>query len=58
MISRRDFLAAAGGVGLALAFAIPDGARTVAAASAFEPNAWLTITPDGVVTVHVIRAEM
>ena len=53
-LSRRQFLAAGGG-GLALAFGIPASAR---AAAAFEPNAWLTITPDGAITVHVAKAEM
>jgi CO/xanthine dehydrogenase Mo-binding subunit len=28
------------------------------AAAAFAPNAWLTITPDGAVTVHVTKAEL
>ena len=59
MISRREFFAAAGAGGLTLFFSIPAGRRSrVVAATAFEPNAWLTITPDGIVTVHIIRAEM
>ncbi len=54
MITRRTFLA---GTGLSLAFVLPD-ARRLGAAAAFEPNAWVTITPDGGVTVHIARAEM
>ena len=37
---------------------IPGWPQVVAAAAAFEPNAWLTITPDGAVTVHITKAEM
>ena len=59
-LGRREFLATAGAAGLTLFFSIPDGRRVRAAAAAttFEPNAWLTITPDGVVTVHVAKAEL
>ena len=57
MISRRAFLAAGTG-GLALAFVIPGGVSVGTAAAAFEPNAWLTITPDGAITVHITKAEM
>jgi isoquinoline 1-oxidoreductase len=56
VITRRAFLTA-GAAGLTIAFAIP-GTRRAAGASAFDPNAWLTITPNGVVTIHVTRAEM
>jgi isoquinoline 1-oxidoreductase len=56
-LSRRDFLTG-GAAGLTLAFAVPGRMPVVDAAAALEPNAWLTITPDGVVTVHITRAEM
>jgi isoquinoline 1-oxidoreductase beta subunit len=56
VISRRALLAG-GAAGLTLSFAI-SGPRRARAAAAFEPNAWLTITPDGAVTVHITRAEM
>ena len=56
MISRRAFLTT-GVAGLTVAFTIP-GVRPAPGATAFEPNAWLTITPDGAVTVHITRAEM
>src|SRR6058998_3761932 len=60
-LSRRDFLktTAVGGAGLTLSFTIPGGgAREASAAAAFEPNAALTITPDGIITVHITKAEM
>src|SRR5882724_6874100 len=60
-LSRRDFLktTAVAGAGLTLSFTIPGaGAREASAAAAFEPNATLTITPDGIITVHVTKAEM
>src|SRR5881409_2715738 len=60
-LSRRDFLktTAVAGAGLTLSFTIPGGgAREASAATAFEPNAALTITPDGIITVHITKAEM
>src|SRR5205809_1785128 len=60
-LSRRDFLktTAVAGAGLTLSFTIPGGgAREASAAAAFEPNAALTITPDGIITVHITKAEM
>jgi isoquinoline 1-oxidoreductase subunit beta len=60
-LNRRDFLKSAGavGVGLTVYFTIPTGPRGVAEAAAkYEPNAFITITPDGLVTVHVLKAEM
>jgi len=57
-LSRRGFLRTTA-AGLTLYFAIP-AARGVSAgdARAFEPNAWLTIAPDGAITVHSAKAEM
>jgi isoquinoline 1-oxidoreductase len=61
-LSRRDFLkgSAAAGAGLALFVTgpAPWGTGVASAASAFEPSAALTITPDGVITVHIFKAEM
>src|SRR5438034_7580611 len=60
-LSRRDFLktTAVAGAGLTLSLTIPGGgAREASAAAAFEPNAALTITPDGIITVHITKAEM
>ena len=58
--SRREFLktSAVVGVGLTLRFAIPGGVDEAGAAASFEPNAALTITPDGIITVHITKAEM
>jgi isoquinoline 1-oxidoreductase len=61
-LNRRDFLKSAGaaGLGLTLYFTIPGLGRQGAASAAamFEPNAMLTITPDGLITVHITKAEM
>ena len=58
-LSRRAFLAstAVGGVGLTIRFPL-FGAPDAAAAAAFDPSPTLTITPDGLVTVHITKAEM
>jgi isoquinoline 1-oxidoreductase beta subunit len=59
-LSRRDFLltGAAASVGLSIAFTLPPATRLADAATAFSPNASLTITPDGRITVHIMKAEM
>jgi len=59
-LSRRDFIksSAATGVGLTIWFTLGDGVGRTAGASAFEPNASMTITPDGLVTVHITKSEM
>ena len=61
-MDRRDFLKTAGaaGVGLTVYFTIPSIGRdgVAEAAAKYEPNAFITITPDGLVTVHVLKAEM
>src|SRR5262249_23820473 len=46
--------------GLTLRFTLhgPLGPDPAEAASAYEPNTSLTITPDGLVTVHILKAEM
>jgi CO/xanthine dehydrogenase Mo-binding subunit len=58
-LSRRAFLgtSAAAGAGLVIGFYIPSRAHAEDAA-AFSPNAYLTITPDGKITVVVARSEM
>ncbi len=63
-LTRRTFLkagAAAGG-GLIITAAVPellgDAAAHLAAAGAFEPNIWLKITPDNLVTVTLTQLEM
>lgn len=58
-LSRREFLSAgvAAGAGLVIGFYLPHGSSG-AATSAFAPNAFLKITPDGKITVVVARSEM
>jgi isoquinoline 1-oxidoreductase len=59
-LSRRNFLksSAAAGVGMTLWFNFGEGVPRVAGASAFDPDASMTITPDGLVTVHITKSEM
>jgi isoquinoline 1-oxidoreductase beta subunit len=54
--SRRGFLIAAGASGLVFSFAA--GGSADAATTAYEPTLWYSIGRDGIVTVHVTRAEM
>jgi isoquinoline 1-oxidoreductase subunit beta len=62
--SRRAFLIGAAGAGFVMAFAsaaliLPGTTpQQVVATRTFEPNLWFRIDNDGIVTVHVIRAEM
>ncbi|HKV98651.1 MAG TPA: molybdopterin cofactor-binding domain-containing protein [Vicinamibacterales bacterium] len=56
--SRRQFLQSTGAVaGLTLAFHMPE-ALAQAPATAFEPNAYLRITPDDTVTLWASKLEM
>jgi isoquinoline 1-oxidoreductase beta subunit len=61
-LTRRDFVRAgiAAGAGLTLAIHLPGCAprRVAVAGPPFEPNAWLKIGTDGVVTVVVDKSEM
>jgi len=59
-LNRRDFLkgSAVTGVGMTLWFTLGDGVGRAASASAFDPDASMTITPDGLVTVHITKSEM
>ena len=61
-LTRRDFMRAgiAAGAGLTLAVYLPGCSRrgAVVTGPPFEPNAWLRIGTDGVVTVVVDKSEM
>lgn len=59
-VSRRHFLRGAGGLALGIYFAPLLGRFGVAEAAAkpFEPNAFVRITPDGMVTVIAKHVEM
>src|SRR5712692_2713849 len=64
-LSRRDFLKATAivGGGLAIGVYLPAVAQEKLtpnpnAGKSFEPNAWIRITPDNVVTIVVDKSEM
>jgi CO/xanthine dehydrogenase Mo-binding subunit len=66
-LSRRGFLVASGAAGLAFGFsrldavmdpAVPGGVPKAPAEPLFDPTLWFAIDADGIVTVHIIRAEM
>src|SRR5258708_8817641 len=59
-INRRDFLTTAAGLTLALTI-LPEpfgGMEEASAEASLSPNAWLTITPDGTITIVSPAAEM
>jgi isoquinoline 1-oxidoreductase beta subunit len=59
-ISRRDFLGSAAGLTLALTV-LPEpfsGTEAARADTPLSPNAWLTIAPDGTITIVSPAAEM
>src|SRR5215470_2607471 len=61
--SRREFLvrSAATAAGTFLSIGLPAlGSRTAMAQamSGFTPSIWFTLTPDGKVTMHIVKAEM
>ena len=59
VLSRRGFLVAAAGTGVAFSFltACTTG-ETASTAPAYEPTQWYSIDNNGIVTVNVIRAAM
>jgi len=58
-LSRRGFLIAAAGTGVAFSFLTACTTEEAAStAAAYEPTQWYAIDNAGIVTVHVIRAEM
>jgi isoquinoline 1-oxidoreductase beta subunit len=59
-LNRRDFLGTAAGLTLALTI-VPErfaGIDAAGAEASLSPNAWLTITPDGTITIVSPAAEM
>jgi len=58
-ISRRAFLetSMAAGAGLVIGVSLPSRSRAQAAAG-FSPNAYVTVAPDGKITIVVARSEM
>ncbi len=59
--TRRDFLrtGALASAGLVVAFRVPgEPGSAQAAAATFEPNAWLCVDAQGIVTVMIARSEM
>ena len=59
-LNRRDFLGTAAGLTLALTI-LPErfaGIDAAGAEASLSPNAWLTITPDGTITIVSPAAEM
>ncbi|HEV8615095.1 MAG TPA: molybdopterin cofactor-binding domain-containing protein [Methylomirabilota bacterium] len=59
-MNRRDFLktTALASAGLTISLAVPGLAGDAAAASAYEPSPALSIAPNGLITVHITKAEM
>lgn len=59
-LSRRTFLgsSAAAGAGLAIGFYLPSSSHAETTSTNFSPNAYLTITPGGKITIVVPRTEM
>jgi CO/xanthine dehydrogenase Mo-binding subunit len=68
LLSRRNFLIASTGAGLAFGFAalvdaatdpaVPGGVPLAKTGPSFEPTLWFAIDGEGIVTVNIIRAEM
>lgn len=58
-LSRRSFLVGSAATGLVLGYAaVPGLDEALAAPSNFEPSAWYSIAPDGIVTVTCGKADM
>ncbi|PZU11786.1 molybdopterin cofactor-binding domain-containing protein [Sphingomonas sp.] len=67
-LSRRGFLVAAAGAGLAFGFArladaamdpaVPGGGVSPGAPPLLDPSLWFGIDAEGIVTVNIVRAEM
>ncbi len=58
ILSRRGFLVAAAGTGVAFSFLTACNTEAPSTAPPYEPTQWYAIDNNGIVTVNVIRAEM
>ncbi len=57
-LTRRGFLIAAAGSGVAFGFTRAGLAQGAGPSGMFEPTIWYDIDTDGIITVNIIRAEM
>ena len=57
-LSRRSFVVGVGVAGLVCGMDVIPGASPAAAAAPYEPSVWYSISPDGIVTVNVGKADM
>jgi isoquinoline 1-oxidoreductase beta subunit len=57
-LSRRSFLVTTGAFSVAVAFGSVPSSETASAAGAFNPNAWVTIGEDNIVTIVAPMVEM
>jgi isoquinoline 1-oxidoreductase beta subunit len=58
-LSRRSFMISVSAAGLVCGFgALPGATAASAATASFDPTIWYGIGPDGIVTVHVGKADM
>src|SRR6202046_947364 len=60
--TRREFLvrsaATAAGTFLSIGLPVLGSGTAAGAMSGFTPSIWFTLTPDGKVTMHIVKAEM
>ena len=64
-LTRREFLVRSGTIagGTFLAVNVPPSllggeAQAAMATPSFQPSIWFSMTPDGITTMHIIKAEM
>ena len=60
-LSRRQFLLGSGGIAIGVTFGVPaftSAGKALAQTAGLAPNQWVTITPDGAVTILSAAAEI
>src|SRR5262245_29717580 len=57
-LSRRAFLVGLSGAAVTFGFAPGEGTAQESGSGPFEPTIWYSVDRDGIVTVHITRAEM